>query len=193
MIAFRHVDPRFPFLWEDPQQPPGRWHGAGEGPVQYFADTPDGAWAEFLRHEEIMTPEDVATIRRALWAIEVPDDPAEVPDLPIGVATGGPETYEPCRAEARRLRDRGARRLTTISAALLPGAAHGWRVDAVVQAAAPRDGRVIVLFGPCPDLVGWPATVEGRPGNDLLPRVRHYAAITARRGRSADPGRRERR
>jgi hypothetical protein len=28
--------------------------------------TPDGAWAELLRHEEITDPEDAATIRRAL-------------------------------------------------------------------------------------------------------------------------------
>ncbi len=41
MIAYRHADPRFPFLWESNAQPPGRWHGIGEGPVQYLADTPD--------------------------------------------------------------------------------------------------------------------------------------------------------
>lgn len=176
MIAFRHVDPRFPFLWEDPRQPAARWHDTGEGPVQYLADTPDGAWAELLRHEEITTTEDVATIRRALWAIEVPEEPAEVPDLPTSAATGGPETYPRCRAEARRLRGRGARRLTAASAALLPGAAHGWRVDVLVHATARRDGRVIVLFGPRPDLTGWPATVAGRPGDDLLARVRHFTA-----------------
>src|SRR5262245_40501368 len=53
MILFRQVDARFPFLWEDARQPAGRWHAAGDGPAHYFADTPDGAWAEFLRHEEI--------------------------------------------------------------------------------------------------------------------------------------------
>jgi hypothetical protein len=53
MIVFRHADPSLPFLWEDVGQPPARWHGDGDGPVQYFTDTPDGAWAEFLRHEEI--------------------------------------------------------------------------------------------------------------------------------------------
>ena len=50
MIAFRQVDARYPFLWEDGSQPAGRWHGDGEGPAHYFADTPDGALAEFLRH-----------------------------------------------------------------------------------------------------------------------------------------------
>jgi hypothetical protein len=54
MIVYRHADARFPFLWEGASQPPARWHGPGEGPVQYFADTPDGARAEFLRHEGIV-------------------------------------------------------------------------------------------------------------------------------------------
>ena len=38
-----------------------------EAPVHYFSDTPDGAWAEFLCHEEITDPEDLPGIRRALW------------------------------------------------------------------------------------------------------------------------------
>ena len=46
----RRADPRFPFLWESSAQPAGRWHGSGEGPCHYFADTPYGAWAELLRH-----------------------------------------------------------------------------------------------------------------------------------------------
>ena len=43
MILFRHADPRRPFFWESSVQPAGRWHAAGDGPVQYLADTPDGA------------------------------------------------------------------------------------------------------------------------------------------------------
>lgn len=174
MIVFRHADRRFPFLWGTPDQPPARWHGEGEGPVQYLADTPDGAWAEFLRHEEITTPEDVATIRRALWAVELPKQPDRASELAVGMLTGGPDTYETCRDEARRLRARGAVGLVAPSAALLNGGAHGWRVEGGIRPGAPRDGRVVVLFGPCPDLVGWPATIEGRPSEDLLPRVRHF-------------------
>src|SRR6202011_1235998 len=80
MIVYRHADPRFPFLWESVDQPAARWHGPGEGPVQYFADTPDGAWAKFLRHEGITKESELANVRRALWAIEVPDNlPAETP------------------------------------------------------------------------------------------------------------------
>jgi hypothetical protein len=129
MMVYRHADPRFPFLWESRDQPPARWHGDGEGPVQYLADTPDGAWAEFLRHEGITEESEVVHVRRALWAIEAPDDlPAAMPRLAQPVLTGGLATYARCRREARRLRTQGAPVLRAPSAALLPGAARGWKV-----------------------------------------------------------------
>lgn len=175
MIGFRHADPRHPFLWEDLAQPAARWHTDGEGPAHYFCDTPDGAWAELIRHEEITAPEDLATIRRALWAVEVGDMPSVAPDLPSDVLTGGPETYRTCQAEARRLRERGEAGLVAPSAALRPGAARGWRVDGGLQPGEARDGRVIVLFSRRPDLVGWPAAIEGRPREDMLIQVRHFS------------------
>ena len=82
MIAFRQVDARYPFLWEDARQPAGRWHATGTGPAHYFADTPDGAWAEFLRHEEIADPRDLPTIRRQMWAVDIGDAPAVRVGLP---------------------------------------------------------------------------------------------------------------
>ena len=39
-----------------------------------------------------------------------------------------------------------------------------------------RPERVIVLFGPRPDLIGWSACAEGRPRDDLLKRVRPLTA-----------------
>jgi hypothetical protein len=66
VILYRHADPRFPFLWESAEQPAARWHGPGQGPVQYLADTPDGAWAEFLRHEGIREEAELVNVRRAL-------------------------------------------------------------------------------------------------------------------------------
>jgi len=174
MIFYRHTDPRFPFLWESADQPPGRWHGPGEGPVQYFADTPDGAWAEFLRHEGITKESELANVRRALWAVEVPDHlPAEAPQVAQAVLAGGLDTYEECRKEARRLRSNGAAALRAPSAALLPGGAIGWKVDGGLQAAAEFDGTVLAVFGTCSDFVGWMAAFAARPRSDLLARVRH--------------------
>ena len=173
MIGFRQADPRFPFLWEDASQPPGRWHDEGEGPVHYFADTPEGAWAEFLRHEEITDPADVAEIRRSIWAVELGDPELQAPRLSARTLTGGLQSYPACRGEAARLRAAGATGLIAPSAALRSGGAHGWRVDAGLRPAASRDGRVIAMFGRRPDLVGWAAAYEGRPAADLLRRVHH--------------------
>lgn len=174
MIVYRHADRRFPFLWESADQPPGRWHGAGEGPVQYFADTPDGAWAEFLRHEGIASESELIHVRRALWAIEVPDNlHTDSPALDQATLTGGTDSYEACRREARRLRAKGALALRVISAALLPATAGGWKVDAGMKAAQQRDGSVLVVFGARSDLIGWLAAFVGYPRSDLLGRVRH--------------------
>jgi hypothetical protein len=174
MIVYRHCDPRFPFLWESAGQPPARWHGSGEGPVQYFADTPDGAWAEFLRHEGITEDSELLNVRRALWAIELPEETATASlSLAHSVLTGGTATYGECQQEARRLRAEGAKALRAPSAALLPGGARGWKVEGGLHPAAERDGTVLVLFGPQPYLVGWIAAFAARPRSDLLARVRH--------------------
>ena len=134
MIAFRQVDARYPFLWEDASQPAGRWHGDGEGPAHYFADTPDGAWAEFLRHEEIDDPADLKTIRRQIWAVEIGDPAARgrsisrrtsslaAPTPTRGVSNG----REPCEPGA-------SNRLAAPSAALMPGGARPLRVRDGVQ------------------------------------------------------------
>lgn len=178
MILYRHAPPGLPFAWETADQPEGRWHGPGEGPAHYLADTPDGAWAELLRHEEITAPEELIGVQRAIWAIEVPDDTMEgatQPALDEAVLRGGIATYPACREEARRLRAGGGPGLRVPSAALLPGGARGWRVDGGLQPAPPRDGTVVVLFGPRPDLVGWRVVDQGRPGPEVLEHVRPLA------------------
>lgn len=173
MILYRHTDPRFPFLWESAEQPTGRWNGPGEGPVQYFADTPDGAWAEFLRHEGISQESEVVNVRRALWAVEFPDELSlEEPRLAREVLTGGLGTYQSCQEEARRLRARGARGLRAPSAALQPGGAHGWKVEGGLQPARQRDGSVVALFGTRPEAVGWAAAAAAHPRTELLSSVR---------------------
>jgi hypothetical protein len=178
MIVFRNADSRLPFLWEGEDQPPARWHGQGEGPAQYFSDTPDGAWAELLRHEEIREPDELATIIRALWVAEIPDDEPEVrPDLPKEVMFGDTDTYASCQDESKRLRNEGATRIVAPSAALIPGEARGWKVDQGLVPASPRDGQTLVLFGRRRDVIGWHGAFEGRPGEDLLDKVHHYSLV----------------
>jgi hypothetical protein len=169
---FRNADYRFPFLWESAGQPEARWHDAGEGPTQYLADTPDGAWAEFLRHEGIDDVADLAGIDRNIWAIEVSSPlRSRRPRLPRSVQTGSLRSYPACQREARRLRRAGARSLLAPSAALVPGAAGGENVRGGLVDAAPRDGQVLVLFGRRPRLRGWVASFRGRPAARLLPLI----------------------
>jgi hypothetical protein len=173
-LGFRHCDHRMPFLWQSNAQPAGRWHGPGEGPANYFADTPVGAWAEFLRHEEITDPADLAGVRRSLWVVELPDSGYAQPELAGRVVTGGLSSYIACQAEARRLRRAGVQRLEAPAAALKPGAARGWVANpALASAPRARNGRVWVLFGAC-DAVGWPAVDAGSPPAWVLPLVRHF-------------------
>ena len=172
MIVYRHADPRFPFLWESAAQPPARWHGTGDGPVQYLSSTPDAAWAEFLRHEEITDAADAATVTRSLWAIELPDETLATPNLPDATLVGGTASYAACRAEASRLRVGGASGLVAPSAALDRRTGSGYRTDAGLRPGPRREESVIVLFGPRPDLVGWAACFEGRPRPELIGRVR---------------------
>jgi hypothetical protein len=175
VIIYRHADPRFPFLWESSDQPPARWHAAGEGPVHYFSSTPDAAWAEFLRHEEITDPADLAGVERALWAVELEEMPRARPRLSHEQLTGDASTYAACRAEARRLREQGAGGFVAPSAAIDPGTGSGFRTDGGLRRARRRVESVVVLFGRRADLVGWAACALGRPREDLLPRVRRLA------------------
>lgn len=172
MIVFRTADRRWPFLWESDLQPPGRWHGQGEGPAHYLADTPDGAWAETLRHLEITDPDDLRGLSRHLWAIEIPDDAAPAPQLPPRVVRGDPSSHAACRDEARRLRAQGHTALAAPSAALVDGGARGEFVRGGQVEADDRDGRVLVLFGRRSDLRGWLCASGGRPSERLLSLVR---------------------
>ncbi len=175
MIWFRTCDARWPFFWDAGDQRPGRWHGPDEGPVQYLADTPDGAWAEFLRHEEITDAADLAGIERAMWAVDVSTDAERTrrPDLDAATLKGGLGSYAACQAEAQRLRGRGATALKAPSAALLPGGARGQvtRGGALAEGRR-RDGRVLALFGARPGYKGWRCALRGRPHERLLGLVR---------------------
>lgn len=176
MMVFRVCDSRFPFLWtvgSGANQRSARWHAQGEGPVQYFADTPPGAWAELLRHEEITDEADLAGIAARLWVVDLDEVEMHEPKLSQAALRSSPDGYEVCRAEARRLRAAGVQRIVAPSAALTPGASAGFHVGGtgLIRAAA-RDGRVIAHFGVLPEAQGWCAADSARPDVELLSQVR---------------------
>lgn len=178
-LGFRHGDPRFPFFWETADQPAARWHGNGEGPVQYLADTPDGAWAEFLRHEEIVDVEDLAGIRRRIWAVELPNDLRTRTPGPGPIARGGPESHLACQEAARLLRDAGATMLEAKSAALTGGGARGQATRAGLREADDRDGVVWAIIGPRSDLTGWATVDVGAPPPRVLGLVNHFPGTSS--------------
>ena len=177
-IWFRHGDARFPFLWEAGPQPPARWHGTGDAPATYLADSPDAAWAELLRHEEITDPADLAGISRRMWAVEVPDHVvagALGANLPARTLTGGRRSYPSCRRHAAALRAAGATALLAPSAAVISGRARGQKVVGGLVEADQRDGRVLVLFGgDWPDVRAWAAVDVGAPTLRQLGLARHF-------------------
>lgn len=172
-LGFRHCDPRFPFLWQAAEQPAARWHAKGEGPANYFADTPVGAWAEFIRHKGITEAVDLAGIRRSLWVAELPGDGYAQPRLPDTTLFGNESAYAACQAEATRLREGGAEQIEVPGAALMPGTASGWTATPTLATATPaRDGIVWVLFGRC-DVTARLAVEGGAPPELVLSLVRH--------------------
>lgn len=174
MILYRNCNPRLPFLWDFPNTEEGRWNSNGQGPTQYLADTPNGAWAEYLRAQGIVTEAQLKGVDRSLWVIILKDEGCATPALPNETLQGDRHTYPDCQAEATRLRDKGATALRAPSAALLGGAARGWQVvNGGLQPGEDADGEVYVLFGVRPQATGWRIVDNGRPPAELLPFVRH--------------------
>lgn len=71
LVAFRYCSYDVPF-WVRPNTRPGRWHLAGTEPTQYWSLTPEGAWAELIRYEELVTEEELDEIRTAMWVCRLP-------------------------------------------------------------------------------------------------------------------------
>ena len=172
---YRQCDSRFAFLWGSARQPPGRWHSDATGPVQYLANTPDGAWAELLRHEEIYEAEDVEGVERALWAVDVEEMPQARPELDDATVRGDRDSYTACQAEAQRLRDLGHEGLVAPSAAIRDVSVRSWEaVGEVNVPGSERPAIVTALFGPRPDLEGWLLVDRGAPPHHVLGHVRHF-------------------
>src|SRR5690348_3579486 len=71
-VAFRSTDYDFPF-WAVPNTYPARWSRPADGPTQYLSFDPRACWADVARHQEVFTEEELAELRRPMWAIEVCD------------------------------------------------------------------------------------------------------------------------
>lgn len=133
-LAHREVDPHWPPLYRGageaiPTQESGRWHRQGEGYAQYMSLDPMGAWAEFVRREEIRDETRRRAARRNLWRITVEE--TDIADLSsferLAICGLDPEIatgkWEHSHRLADELREAGYRGLLTPSASL-PGAVN---------------------------------------------------------------------
>lgn len=171
---YRYSSYDVPF-WARPNTTDERWHALGDGPTQYLSATPDGAWAELIRNENLRSETDLALVQMPLWQAQI--DEAQIADYRdfetaeragLDPAVLIDEDQGPCRMEGRRLRENGFAGVLYPSAAL-PGE----------QNLALFGPRILLPWGASRKLAsGIPANklTVGAPPADLLPRVRHVGA-----------------
>jgi RES domain-containing protein len=171
---FRYSSYDVPF-WARPNTTDERWHSSGDGPTQYLSATPDGAWAELIRSENLRSEADLALVRMPLWQAQVDQARiADYSDFETAEAAGfNPEILidddqTACRAEGRRLR------ANDFAGVLYPSAALPGEQNLVLFGP-----RILLPWGASRRLAsGIPASklTVGAPPADLLPRVRHVGA-----------------
>lgn len=187
-VAFRYSDYDTP-LWARPNTEDGRWHLARTDPTQYLCLSPDGCWADLMRHEDLRTEIDVTLVRMPLWVLKLSEeriadystfDKAETAEFPPDALVD--EDWQRCQAEAERLKNLGYRGVLAPAAAL-PGEialtlfggrrAVGWNEEPGLVSAIPA--KIVTV---------------GAPPTGVVERVRFrgeehsgYAAYAAARGR----------
>jgi RES domain len=169
-LGFRVCDRRHPFLWTKPGQSTGRWNRAGDQPVHYLASTPTVAWAEWIRHQEIHEPDDLAGVAAALWAVLIPEswggEELQEVTLPLQAVLGTKADAQTARLNmVTQLKRQGAQGLLAPSAAL-----HQSHNKLPCM-------QIILLWCQADQLPGWCCVPEGRPGPELLPLVRREGRL----------------
>jgi RES domain-containing protein len=177
LVAFRYTNYDTPF-WVRENTLEGRWHATGDGPTQYLSLSPDGAWAELARAQDLHTEDDLELVHMPIWAgLITQQRVVDYSDFSVVEAGGFPadalidDDYTRCQLEASRLRAEGYAGVLAPSAAL-PGTLN------------------LTLFGPrLPSTWGAPPDLRssiptcvvavGSPPRGLAPRVRHVGEAHA--------------
>lgn len=170
LVAFRYSDYDVPF-WVRPNSRAGRWHVTGDPPTQYWSTTPDGAWAELIRAEELTREDELDLLRMPMWVCRIPclglvdlREAAAQQRLGLTAADLMSEDWSKCQEAAAELRGT-ARGVITPSAAI-DGASNVTLFGA----------RRAIDFEHQPRLAAAvPSAVvaHGRPRPGLIPLVHH--------------------
>lgn len=169
---FRYSSYDVPF-WVLPNTRAGRWHCVGDPPTQYWSGSPDAAWAELIRSEELRLEEDLDLLRMPLWAGRFPL--AEMVDLqePAAMDSTGLTAEDLVGEDWAACQEAGSAMRRSRSGVIAPSAA--------------LDGHASVTMFGARRMIDWrqrpalasavPAAVVaiGRPRRGLLEKVRHRA------------------
>lgn len=71
LVGFRWSSYDVPF-WARENSAAGRWNHAGIGSTQYWSLTPDAAWAELIRQEDLNSEADLDGVRMPFWVARFP-------------------------------------------------------------------------------------------------------------------------
>lgn len=71
LTAFRWSSYDVPF-WGRSNTRDGRWNYANVDSTQYWSLTPAAAWAELIRHESLLTEDELDLVRMPFWVCRVP-------------------------------------------------------------------------------------------------------------------------
>lgn len=173
-VGFRYSNYDAP-LWVRENSDEGRWHRPVDGPTQYLALSPAGAWAELIRHEGLTTEEEVAEVRTLLFIVRF--DQTGVADYrsfeQADLAGFEPaalvdENYSPCQEEGARLRREGYGGVLAPSAAL-PGTLNLTLLGA--RYPVRWDARPLL-----PSAVPAAAVARGAPPRGVVAQVRQRGA-----------------
>lgn len=173
LVAFRWTDYDVPF-WARENSDDGRWNYGGQGSTQYWSLTPEAAWAELIRHENLKSEEDLDLVRKPFWS-------ARIPSLGL-VDLRKSDQRESHRITEDDLISDDWSACQKLAAGLRQGATRG----VIVPSAALPAHANITLFGRR-RAIDWttrralastiPATQAalGRPPEGLLPQVRYWS------------------
>ena len=113
VTLFRYTSYDGPF-WVRPNSRAGRWHVFGDPPTQYWSMTPDAAWAELIRTEDLHTEAELEELRMPIWACRYPvsnlvdfGEQSVCEKLGVSLDELIADDWSSCQSLGRRLRSDG--------------------------------------------------------------------------------------
>jgi RES domain-containing protein len=124
LVAFRYCSYDVPF-WVRANTLAQRWNVPSEGATQYWSLTPDGAWAEHIRFNDIRTDAELDEVRIPIWVCRLSAmglidarEPAVRRLYQISSSDLTADDWTACQRAATAMRSDGARGILSPSAAL---------------------------------------------------------------------------